>query len=251
MPEKISSFAVSLNVPDPEASARFLIEHLGYAVDMEDDGFFSLRHPDGGSNIIFLRTGLPTFKPAEAAGRAREGLLLVHEVDNLDEAHAQLRDAGAEVVTPPETEPWGERFAQYRDPNGLIIQMVQWVAGPGEGGAVPPELAREELLRLERRLAVEGAPAYRELLHPDAVVIVPGAVLNKGECVAAITAAAPWDTVRMDPFRHWVTADTATLAYRFTGSRGGEEYSAVMLSGYIVRDGRAELIHHQQTPEPG
>ena len=28
---------------------------------------------------------------------------------------------------PPETEPWGERYAQYRDPNGLIIQLVQWV----------------------------------------------------------------------------------------------------------------------------
>ncbi|WP_237686385.1 hypothetical protein [Arthrobacter jiangjiafuii] len=31
------------------------------------------------------------------------------------------------VVTSPETEPWGERFAQYRDPNGLIVQLVQWV----------------------------------------------------------------------------------------------------------------------------
>lgn len=250
MPKKITSFAVSLNVPDPEASARFLTEHLGYAVDMEDDGFISLRHSDGGSNIVFLRTGLPTFKPAEVTGRAREGLLLVQVVENLDEAHAQLTDGGVDVVTPPETEPWGERFAQYRDPNGLIIQLVQWEAEPGEGTAVRPELAREELLRLERRLAVEGAPAYQELLHPDAVVIVPGAVLNKGECIAAISASPPWDSVQMDPFRHWVSADTATLAYRFTGRRGGEQYSAVMLSGYLIRDGRAELIHHQQTPEP-
>jgi uncharacterized glyoxalase superfamily protein PhnB len=32
------------------------------------------------------------------------------------------------VVTPPETEPWGERYVQYRDPNGLIIQLVQWMS---------------------------------------------------------------------------------------------------------------------------
>ncbi|WAP53462.1 hypothetical protein OL239_13440 [Arthrobacter sp. ATA002] len=59
----VSGFAVSLNVPEPEASARFLTEYFGYGIDMQDDGgFFSLRHPNGGSNIIFLRTGLSTFK---------------------------------------------------------------------------------------------------------------------------------------------------------------------------------------------
>ena len=124
---KISSFAVSLNVPDPEASAEFLTGKLGYAVEMRDDGFISLRHPDGGSNLIFLRTGLSTFKPPEVAGRAREGVLLVHVVANLDEIHDVLLAGGADVATPPETEPWGERYAQYRDPNGLIIQLVQWV----------------------------------------------------------------------------------------------------------------------------
>ncbi|MDM7988873.1 VOC family protein [Arthrobacter sp. zg-Y877] len=123
---KVTSFAISLNVPVPEASAGFLIRHLGYAVEMESDGFVSLRHPGGGSNLVFLRTGLATFQPPEVAGRAREGLLLVHVVDNLDEVHQQFLAGGVDVVTPPETEPWGERFAQYRDPNGLIIQLVQW-----------------------------------------------------------------------------------------------------------------------------
>lgn len=124
---KIGGFAVSLNVPEPLASARFLTEHFGYAVEMEQDGFVSLHHPDGGSNIIFLATGLPTFKPAEVAGRARDGLLLVLVVEDLDGFHEQLLAQDIDVVTGPETEPWGERFAQYRDPNGLIVQLVQWV----------------------------------------------------------------------------------------------------------------------------
>lgn len=127
MPEKISSFALSLNVPDPQASAGFLAGHFGYGVEMQEEGFVSLRHPDGGSNIIFLRTGLPTFKPAEVAGRARDGLLQVLVVENLDQVHERLSAQGIAVVTPPETEPWGERFAQYRDPNGLIVQLVEWV----------------------------------------------------------------------------------------------------------------------------
>ena len=127
LPARITGFAVSLNVPDPEASAGFLTGHFGYEVEMRNDGFVSLRHPAGGSNIIFLRTGLPTFKPAEVAGRARDGMLLVLVVDDLDAYHRRLESNGIDVVAAPETEPWGERYSQYRDPNGLIVQLVQWV----------------------------------------------------------------------------------------------------------------------------
>ena len=27
----------------------------------------------------------------------------------------------------PETEPWGERYCQFADPNGLVWQLVEWV----------------------------------------------------------------------------------------------------------------------------
>jgi len=127
MSPAITGFAISLNVPDPEASAAFLTDHLGHVVEMRDDGFVSLRHPAGGPNLVFLRTGLPSFKPAEVAGSAGDGLLIAFVVDDLDGWHERLVSRGVEVVTPPETEPWGERFVQYRDPNGLVVQLVQWV----------------------------------------------------------------------------------------------------------------------------
>lgn len=123
----ISSTTISLNVPDPDASRDFLVRHLGFAVEMEHDGFVSLKHPDDGAYIVFLRTGLKSFKPAHRAGSAGEGTLLAFVVDSVDEAHQQLAEAGAKVVTPPETEPWGERYCQFEDPNGIIIQFVQWV----------------------------------------------------------------------------------------------------------------------------
>lgn len=127
MDDGILGFGISLNVPDPAASAAFLMQNFGFLAEMQDEGFISLKHPDGGPNVVFLRTGLPTFKPADIAGSARDGILLVMVVGDLDARHARLAAGGADVVTPPETEPWGERYAQYRDPNGLIIQLVQWV----------------------------------------------------------------------------------------------------------------------------
>lgn len=124
----VTSTAVSLNVPDVAASAAFATTHLGFTEAMSADGFVSLAHPTAGVNVVFLRTGLETFKPAEVAGSAGQGLLLALVVDDLDAEFARIEAGGARVVTPPETEPWGERYCQFADPNGIVWQLVQWVA---------------------------------------------------------------------------------------------------------------------------
>jgi uncharacterized glyoxalase superfamily protein PhnB len=128
---KVTAAAISLNVQDVAASAEFITRHFGFSESMAVEGVMSsLTRPDLGFNVIFLRTGLETFKPANIAGNAGEGLLLVLVVEEIDGEYERLRTEGAPVVTPIETEPWGERYFQVRDPNGIIIQLVQWVAAP-------------------------------------------------------------------------------------------------------------------------
>lgn len=133
---RIHSTIVSLNVPDPDASARFATEHLGFAITMAADGFVALAHPEAGVHLTFLRTGLASFRPAEIAGSAGQGLLLAFVVDDVDTELARLAAAGARVVTPPETEPWGERYAQVADPNGIVWQLVHWVEAPPASAVV-------------------------------------------------------------------------------------------------------------------
>ena len=128
----ITASAVSLNVADPGASATFAQRHLGFREDMAADGFVSLSRPDAGFNLIFLRTGLATFKPDSMRGRHADGLLIVFVVDDVDGVCAQLEQEGVAVTTPLQTEPWGERFFQVTDPNGVVVQFVQWLADPGE-----------------------------------------------------------------------------------------------------------------------
>ena len=122
----ITESAVSLNVPDVEASATWAQRHLGFSEVMAAEGFRSLAHPDAGFNLIYLRTGLPTFKPASVAGRV-DGLLVVFTVEDVDAEYARLQAAGVDVVTQIETEPWGERYFQVADPNGVVYQLVQWL----------------------------------------------------------------------------------------------------------------------------
>ena len=124
----ITQTAISLNVPDVQASAAFAMAHFGFEEAMSAEGFVSLQHPGSAPNVIFLETGLATFRPQEIAGSARQGTLLVFVVDDIDGEFARISGAGARVVTPPETEPWGERYCQFADPNGLVWQLVQWVS---------------------------------------------------------------------------------------------------------------------------
>ncbi len=123
---RVVESALSLNVPEPATSARWAIEHFGFTEAMAADGFISLAHPDAGFGLIYLRTGLSTFKPAQIAGDAGQGTLIAFVVDDVDAEHERLVTEGVEVITPPETEPWGERYAQYLDPNGVVFQLVTW-----------------------------------------------------------------------------------------------------------------------------
>ena len=127
---QITASAVSLNVDDPAASAAFVERHLGFRREMEADGFVSLTRPDAGFNLVYLRTGLETFKPPALAGHRADGLLVAFVVDDVDAEYERLVAEGVEITTPIETEEWGERYFQVEDPNGVIVQLVQWVAPP-------------------------------------------------------------------------------------------------------------------------
>ncbi|MEU4708726.1 VOC family protein [Nocardia salmonicida] len=124
---QITASALSLNVADPQASAQFLIDHLGFTEKMAADGFVNVERADAGMDVIYLRTGLGSFKPARIAGSAGEGLLVVFVVDDIDREYDRLRAEGVPIETPIETEEWGERYFQMTDPNGIVIQLVQWV----------------------------------------------------------------------------------------------------------------------------
>ena len=124
---QIAASAISLNVADPEASAAFAETHFGFTRERSADGFVSLARDDAGFNLIFLRTGLESFKPAALAGHDADGLLVAFVVDDVDAEYARLRGEGVTITTPIETEDWGERYFQVTDPNGVVIQLVQWV----------------------------------------------------------------------------------------------------------------------------
>jgi catechol 2,3-dioxygenase-like lactoylglutathione lyase family enzyme len=130
---KISSSAVSLNVDDVPAASSFLTRHFGFREEMSADGFASLSRPDAGMNLVFLRRGLPSL-PADQRDDHARGLILAFVVDDLEGELARLVAEGVTITMPLTVEEWGERAFQVRDPNGVIIQLVDW-NGPTPGTA--------------------------------------------------------------------------------------------------------------------
>jgi uncharacterized glyoxalase superfamily protein PhnB len=116
---------VSLNVEDAAASSRFLQQHFGFREEMAADGFASLTREDVGMNVVFLRRGLPTL-PDDQRDTHATGLILAFVVDNLEGELARLQAEGVTITMPLTPEEWGERAFQVRDPNGVIVQLVDW-----------------------------------------------------------------------------------------------------------------------------
>jgi uncharacterized glyoxalase superfamily protein PhnB len=122
---RITATAVSLNVDDVAASSAFLVRHFGFREEMAADGFASLTREDAGMNVAFLRRGLPTL-PADQRGVHAAGLILAFVVDDLEGELRRLQDEGVAITMPLTVEEWGERAFQVRDPNGVIVQLVDW-----------------------------------------------------------------------------------------------------------------------------
>jgi uncharacterized glyoxalase superfamily protein PhnB len=122
---KITASAVSLNVEDVDASAAFLTSHFGFRQEMAADGFVSLTREDAGMNVVFLRRGLASLPDDQREDHA-DGVILAFVVDDLEVELARLISEGVAITMPLREEPWGERAFQVTDPNGVLVQLVDW-----------------------------------------------------------------------------------------------------------------------------
>jgi hypothetical protein len=105
----------------------------------------------------------------------------------------------------------------------------------------------DELMQIEYRLATGRGAVYSEILADDALVVVPGAILDKAACVAAMDESPGWDEVLLESPQVVESRDFASVIYRFTGVRGDWTYRATLVSSYRLP--QRTLVLHQQTPD--
>ncbi|GLX95071.1 VOC family protein [Herbidospora sp. NBRC 101105] len=124
---QFTASTVSLTVDDVAATQEFFTAHLGYQLQQAADGFASMTRPDA-FDVVVLARGIEVLPPEQRDQRAG-GVILAFTLDGgLREQEQRLRDAGVEITMPLRQEPWDERLFQVTDPNGVIVQFVEWVA---------------------------------------------------------------------------------------------------------------------------
>lgn len=124
---RIATSTISLTVDDIAASKAFFTEHLGYREAVATEDFASLAREDAAVDIVLLRRGTDILPTAQRDQRA-SGLILALTLDEgLDAEEERLRAEGVEITMALREEPWGERLFQVTDPNGVIVQFVEWV----------------------------------------------------------------------------------------------------------------------------
>lgn len=120
-----ASVEVYLMVNDVERSVHFYEDALGVPVD--DRGERSARIETAAGTVTleedFDAETLADFglePPGDARG---DGVIVVLEVEDADEACDRARDAGADVMTGPRDVPWGRRLFLVRDPDGYVLEV--------------------------------------------------------------------------------------------------------------------------------
>jgi len=115
----------------------------------------------------------------------------------------------------------------------------------------------DDLLELEERgwQALSSPDPVRfceEWLADDALMIVPGMIVDRRTFLHAIAHEPPWVSHRIEaPRTVQLTVDSVALIYRVAAERNGQpEYVALLTSVYANREGRWQLVLHQQTPMP-
>ena len=103
-------------------SRAFYTELLGFEIAFDSDWYVSLRLGD--FQLALMETG---HESVPAAGRGRTTALILNlEVDNARAEHERLIEkAGLAVELPLRDEPWGQRHFITRDPNGVLLDVIE------------------------------------------------------------------------------------------------------------------------------
>lgn len=113
---RVTGVTANLPVSDVDSARRFYAEFLGLAVEEMNLGWVARYRTEDGSATLQVVT--------RDATSTVDSVLSVHVGDDIEEAYAEARRRGYEIVHPLTQEPWGVRRFFVRDPDGNVINIV-------------------------------------------------------------------------------------------------------------------------------
>ena len=113
---RVTGINANLPVADIAAARDFYTEYLGLSVEEFDLGWVARFRSPGGEATVQLVT--------HDATAPQDSVISVHVGSDVDEAYAEAKRRGYEIVHPLTEEPWGVRRFFVRAPDGNVINMA-------------------------------------------------------------------------------------------------------------------------------
>src|SRR5262245_52757076 len=111
---------------DVARSRDFYVALFGFEVAFEIAWYVQLRSPaDPNLQLAFVQRGHESV-PAGFDEPPR-GVLVTIEAADVDALHERARALGVEIVYALRDEVWGQRHFMAKDPNGLLVDVVQLI----------------------------------------------------------------------------------------------------------------------------
>ena len=113
---RVTGIVANLPVADIAAARDFYIDYLGLSVEGFNFGWVAnYRTPSGKATVQLV---------SRDATAPHDSVISVHVGSGVDEAYAEARRRGYEIVHPLSDEAWGVRRFFVRAPDGNVINMV-------------------------------------------------------------------------------------------------------------------------------
>jgi catechol 2,3-dioxygenase-like lactoylglutathione lyase family enzyme len=119
---------ISLGVADIERAKHFYSEGLGWPIEWDHGKFVSLGLGNGSPGLALYTGEALAFDAGLAVrGGGYRGVTLsciVDAAERVDDVMARVARAGAEVLKPAHTAPWGGYLGYFADPDGNLWKVV-------------------------------------------------------------------------------------------------------------------------------
>ena len=112
-------------------SRDFYTRNFKFEITFEEDWYISLRSKKSPAYELALLNYQHPSLPAEFR-RPTTGLLLNLEVADVDQEYDRLKKDGLPIVLDLKSEEWGQRHFITKDPNGLLVDIIQNVPPSAE-----------------------------------------------------------------------------------------------------------------------
>lgn len=120
-------FSVEVYTPKLEESKAFYSDHLGFKVKQELEGFVVLQHSANTAyEIMFCVPNSPFVDPIFRPAYTGQGLIFQLEVDDVNAQYSRLQQEGIPIALPLKEEPVNGRHFTITDPNGILIDIVEF-----------------------------------------------------------------------------------------------------------------------------